>query len=28
VCCNTGTQCSGPSADGGVSSCLPNGRCS
>jgi hypothetical protein len=28
VCCGTGAECSGPSTDGGVSSCLPNGRCS
>ena len=28
TCCDTGAPCAGPAADGGVSACLPNGRCS
>ncbi|MDP3505140.1 MAG: hypothetical protein Q8S33_32680 [Myxococcales bacterium] len=28
ACCDTGAACSGPGADGGVSACLPSGRCS
>lgn len=28
TCCTTNAACSGAAADGGVSTCLPNGRCS